>query len=123
MKELIHNVIRKGNQLLRRRIWIHGRRIYPDELDAYNLEIRELKSYCYSQELKGSIKEILDIVIKSYEELQLIENLTPPRIIDGWILARWTGDLFLSKQTMIKYYIRSINMRLDIILRKYSPNI
>lgn len=63
--------------------------------------------------MKGKVYETL-----SLDELVSKENMNPPNTSSKLIFAYWTGDIFLSKQTFIKSYIKTINMTLDLILHE-----
>lgn len=116
MKDKIFEIIKCGNNLLNKGTFLFGLRIKSEHVEKYNLKLRELKSL--NNQLNKEIKEIKEFEIISFNELVSREKENPPDISSKLIFAYWTGDIFLSKQTLIKTYIKSINMTLDLILHK-----
>ena len=116
MKDKIFEVINYGNSLLSKGTLLFGLTIKPAQFEIYNFKLRELKRI--NAESVAAIKEITEIEITDYNELITKEYKNPLTNLNKFALAYWTGDLFLSKQSLIKSYIRNINMKLDFLLHE-----
>ncbi len=116
MKEKINEIINYGNSLLRKGTLLFGLSIKAKHIDEYNSKLRELKAL--NLESNKVIKELVEIEITDFYALIAREYKNPPGTFKKVAFSYWTGDLFFSKQTSIKAYIRNINMTLDLILHE-----
>lgn len=117
MKEKILNFIKTGNYLLSSGTFLSGEeKVTPEQVEGYNLKLRELKSIFHDITTIGIKNTLHKIEILDYDELIARENENPPNIINRLVFALWTGDFFLSDQTVIKSYIRKKNMSLDLLI-------
>lgn len=116
MKDKILEVINYGNSLLSKGTLLFGLTIKPAQFEIYNLKLIELERL--NIESITAIKEITEIEITEYNELITKEYKNPPSTLNKFAFAYWTGDLFFSKQSLIKSYIRNINMKLDFLLHE-----
>ena len=114
IKNKIHETINIGNSILNKGNIVFGLKIKPELVEEYNISLRELKDLNYTS--NNLIQDIQELEIVKFEELITEENNNPTNIFKKIIFAYWTGDIFLSKQTSIKSYVRSTNMTLDLLL-------
>ena len=116
MKDKIFEVINYGNSLLSKGTLLFGLTIKPAQFEVFNLKLRELK--WLNIESVNTIKDIMEIEITDYNDLITKEYKNPLSNLNKFALAYWTGDLFFSKQSLIKSYIRNINMKLDFLMHE-----
>jgi len=115
LRRTVIDIINTGNKLLRKGIIFYGMDIKPEQLHEYNIKLRKLKRYCYENNQYSTLPEFH---IVDYEDLVRQEDEHPPGFWKRWLMAYWTGDIIMARQTTIKNYIRQINMELDIYINK-----